>query len=113
MIIGKRIIFGKGTILVGAEHRRIILTEIRPPKEIGSRVRAGEAEEIKSITIEASYDEFDKLIEHLHGLEKQKCKELEFKGCVLDFNEYNKKSISVLIDNIYTAQGILLIALAC
>lgn len=97
MIKGNRILFGYGTILVGDGYNSLTLIEIRPPQEIGENC-VNEVEEIQSIKITASYDSFSTLLKKLDNVKENK--EIEFQNYIFDFNEYNEKSVDVIIKQI-------------
>jgi hypothetical protein len=112
MIKENRILFGYGTVAVGHRIGKLILTEIKPPQPIGYGIKS-EVEYLDTVEITATNEEFDVLLKRLNNLENEVIKEIEFKGYILDFNNYNKKSVHVVWEHTLNAQGISIMALAC
>jgi hypothetical protein len=113
MIRDNRIIFGYGTVAVGSTNSTIVLTEIKPPQEIGEYLKGKTFERLNSISIYSTFKEFGELRRQLKEIHTKDNKTIDFKGYILDFNMYNEKSVSVIIKHIDNATRLDIMCLAC
>lgn len=115
MIKGNRIVFGYGTISVAGRQNNLSFIEIKPPQEIGSLITPYDKSIIylNEIVITATIEEFEMLNTTLLKNDFTINKEIEFKGYILDFSNYNKKSVDVVLNKIRDAMGIYQLTLAC
>lgn len=119
MIKGNRIIFGYGSVSVGAFFNSLVFQEIEPPLEIGANVNEyvgrGEAKFIgeKKTIVLYSYEDckdFDKLLNTVDG---ENVTEIEYDGLILDFSNYNEKSVEVVKKHLNAAINHFLRLMAC
>lgn len=105
MIKGNIIKFGYGDILVGCYNNiddnwdkfSLHLTAIKPPQEIGESVVGKEYDILEDLNIIANSEEIFRLRCVLSEIFQSGSKVINFKDYVLDFTEYNKKSVEVAI----------------
>ena len=105
MIKGNIIKFGYGDILVGCycnvdddwDKFNLHLTSIKPPQEIGESVIGKEYDILEDLFISANSEEIFRLRGILSEIFQSSSKVINFKNYVLDFTEYNKKSVDVVI----------------
>lgn len=110
MIKGNIIYFGYGDILVGVNAYGILnLTEIEQPKEIGS---IPEIESFKKLQTISLMIKNEHLTEIKKVLNKEKL-EIKIDNYILDFSNYNEKSIKVVENAITRALWCYFLSLAC
>lgn len=117
MIINNRIMFGYGDVLVGFDiYGRLNFTEFSPPTLIGAKMKITDETEIgDSINICVCIDELFILRNWLESLKKNGkiSKEFNFKSYILDFTNYNEKSIDVVLGTVNRLLAFNLMPLAC
>ena len=113
MIKDNRILFGYGTIVVNCMNLELILSEIKPPQEIGEGLTGKEYEVIQTLRLKASFDELYDLKKDLFRVNKTDDKIIYFQDYILDFTEFNSKSVFVVLKAVDNAIGMELRCLAC
>lgn len=111
MIKENRIIFGYGTVMIGSNHGILSFTWIKPPKEIGDPVNVDEVECIAELTFDFKED-FLKLKTDISKINSENSI-INFRGCVLDFSNYNEKSVEALKIHLSVVINNMIICLAC
>lgn len=101
MIKGKTIYFGYGDVLVGSQQfgNTINLTEIEPPKEIGSTPAKDTYTELQRVVLNVKW-------EHLSKLKLVKDKTITnfmIEDYILDFSNFNQASIEIVRKHIHNA----------
>lgn len=99
MIKNKTIYFGKGNTSVGFSLNTLILIEIEPVQQIGTILHSDSDIKMgKRVVIQSNVEEFQKFKDKLNNMNKDtEDKQIEFKGYIFDFSEFNQKSIKNLI----------------
>ena len=114
MIKNNTIYFGHGTVGVYSTSMRLVFEELRPPQEIGQSLKDMDCERLNKIEISADYNEFIELQNKLEKLnENSDNKRIVFKSYILDFTEYNFKSVEVVLKHIENATFLYGLSLAC
>ena len=113
MIKENRILFGYGTIAVNCMNLELILSEIKPPQEIGEGLTGKEYEVIQTLRLKASFEELYDLKKDLFRVNKSDNKIIYFQNYILDFTEFNSKSVFVVLKAVDNAIGMELRCLAC
>lgn len=119
MIKDNRIVFGYGSVSVGGFFNSLVFQEIEPELEIGANVNEyvnrDEAKFVglpRTIAFQA-YEEckdFDKLLSTVDG---ENVTEIEYDGLILDFENYNEKSVEVVKKHLDVVIGYFLRLMAC
>lgn len=91
----ERIKFGYGNVVPKPRCNCIEFVEYKISVEVGQYIQVDE-EIIKSSPMKLSLDEAIMLKNELKALQSQDTKIIEFKNYILDFTNYNPKSISIM-----------------
>ena len=119
MIKDNRIVFGYGSVSVGGFFNSLVFQEIEPELEIGANVNEhvnrGEAKFVglpRTIAFQTYKEckDFDKLLSTVDG---ENVTEIEYDGLILDFENYNEKSIEVVKKHLDVVIGYFLRLMAC
>lgn len=109
MIKNKTIYFGYGDVLVGSNiFYKLTLTEIETPKEIG-KPPEGEYKEIQTINLTVDYND----LKEAKRILNREINSIKIGEYILDFSNYNKKSVDVLIKHLTNALDMYMLTLAC
>lgn len=109
MIKNNIIYFGYGDILVRGTNGKVILTEIEPPKEIGTTPNKDTYKELQKVILCADYI----LLRDINRIENKEIERFSIGKYILDFSNFNSKSIEVLKRHTNRAIGLELFILAC
>lgn len=119
MIKDNRIVFGYGSVSVGGFFNSLVFQEIEPELEIGANVNEhvnrGEAKFVglpRTIAFQAYKEckDFDKL---LSTVDSENVTEIEYDGLILDFENYNEKSVEIVRKHLDMVIGYFLRLMAC
>ncbi len=102
MIEGNRMYFGYGDISVGGDLYSLTFQNIKPPQEIGSNIIDPNVEYIgKQIRIKLSYSDAKLYIDKLENMKNNdNSRILELSDYILDFSNFNVKSVDVVIKHL-------------
>ena len=113
----KTIYFGYGDVVIGNYLNAIVFTEIEPPVKVGSSVSIETAEQTATgseITIAfnniESFTDFKNAIKNINGKD---CLQCNYNGHTLDFSNYNKKSIEVILNKLENIALFFILPMAC
>jgi len=111
VIKGKTIHFGYGDVLVGSNSfgHVITLTEIEPPKEIGTTPEKDSYVELQKIVLKVD----DKHLHKVSLIEKKIITDFSIDDYTLDFSKYHEGSVNVVIKHIRNALYYNTLCLAC
>lgn len=102
MIEGNRIKFGYGDICVGASafKQQVTFQQFKPPAEPGENVPYDVEFTSEQIVIDldlnSSFKIYNDILRSMRYVKERKITEFEIKGYILDFSNYNEKSIDVV-----------------
>ena len=117
MIKDNIVYFGYGTIGVFSDaiSSCLCFRHIKPPQEIGKGLAGKEYEVISEVYFDVNnyYNDIILLDKQLDSLKDLENKQIEFCNYILDFNQYNEKSVNVVKNAITNAISLYLQALAC
>ena len=116
MINGNILYFGYGDIAVRTQFlfNEIQFQQFKPPQEIGTYVEYDKVEWIgECVKFELNEEECVWWVKKLQKVLDRDTNAFEFKGYVFDFSNYNRKSVDVVVKNIYKIYNNLLTIVAC
>ena len=120
MIINNIIKYGYGDILTGFYNNQegiwdkfiVHVTQIKPPQEIGESIRGKKCDVEKEICFKTTYEEICKLEKELLNINSTNSI-IDFSDYILDFSNYNPKSVNVVLKGVMQAIETYLRPLAC
>ena len=115
MIKGKTIYFGYGTILVSSSPHTIHFAECKPPQKINSDVSSlsKDIETIQDAIICGQYKELKDCYDQLENIGNSDLRQVKLDDYILDFTNFNPKSVEVVRRHLCIAMYILQLGLAC
>ena len=103
MIVGNVVKMGYGSVAVGSAMDKLTFKYIKPPQEVGAKVdlRKGDVEVVGyELRVSVDLDDIRYLQEKCAKVADRTITMFEYKGIVLDYSNYNPKSIDVLLEHL-------------
>jgi hypothetical protein len=111
MIKGNTIYFGYGDIAVGSTNTGFITLQwFEPPQEVGEKLKNKEVNWLSDII---KLNPTFKNLKEIEQINEESNKQIMVDGYILDFSEYNSKSVEVVKKHMLNALSVFQLALAC